>query len=111
MPNSGYFVSNLLGGNKKTRLVRNILWSRVFVILVAGSYLVAAYWSGEAQVIVATVIFLAFPVPMIWFADDLAPGTGHFVDWHPVNRPSAPALVKLFGFIILLAPLFAILVF
>ena len=83
----------------------NILWSRVLLLVVAGCYLGAAYWTAEPTVIVGTVIFLAFPAAMIWFADDLAGSTGHVVDWHRVSAPSPPTLVKLFGFIILLLPL------
>ena len=83
-------------------------WSRIGVLFVAGGYLVAAYASGEARFIVATVIFLAFPVAMIWFADDLASDTGVVVDWHRVSMPSPPGLVKLFGFVILLAPAAAV---
>ena len=78
--------------------------SRILVVVVSAAYLGFAYHDGEARVAVATVLFLVFPVAMIWFADDLAPTTGLFIDQHRVTGPSSPFLVKLFGFAILLTP-------
>ena len=54
--------------------------------------------------IVSTLVFLAFPVALIWHADDLAVSTGQFVEWHRVSNASPALLVKLCGFLILFSP-------
>ena len=74
-------------------------WHRAAAIPVFSALLALAFWTGEARVVIISIITLAWPFVFIWYGDDLAQTTG--LHWGLVDRPSKGSYVRIGGWVIL----------
>jgi hypothetical protein len=79
--------------------VQQLDWNRLLCLLAFGSLLALACWTGEARVIVGSIVVLAWPFAFIYFGDELGSTLG--LKFGLVTRVSDGTLVKIGGWILL----------
>lgn len=79
--------------------------SRILSLLVATGYLVASFLSSRPEVGLRMIVFLLFPLALIWFGEELGDFTGNW-GGHYIDEKSPGWLLSVLGWVLLLVPLF-----
>ena len=82
--------------------------SRTLSALVASGYLIASFLSSRPEVGLRMIVFLLFPLALIWFGEELGEFTGNW-GGHYIDEKSPGWLLSVLGWVLLLVPLFVIL--
>ena len=82
----------------------DLTWEKLAALGIAACYLVAAL-IVEPAAAWAMLVFLAVPMGLIWFGDELGEMTGMSTRGGRINKRSPGFLVRLFGWGLLLAPI------